>query len=91
MKADKPKVRGNIQNCSIYFPQCFASHLYINDDNKTLPAPTPIQHEEFAHIDITEQDAIDVLRKLKVTKECGPDLISPHLLKEGALCRIQAT
>ena len=61
-----------------------ASQSHINDDNKTLPAPTKIQHEELAHIDITQQDVIDVLSNLNVTKACGPDLISPHLLKEGA-------
>ena len=62
----------------------FASQSHINDDNKTLPAPTQIQHEEFAHIDITQQDVIDVLSHSNVTKACGPDLISPRLLKEGA-------
>ena len=62
----------------------FASQSHINDDNKTLPAPTQIQHEELAHIDITQQDVIDVLSNLNVTKACGPDLISPRLLKEGA-------
>ena len=61
-----------------------ASQSYINDDNKTLQAPTPIQHKELKHIDITEQDVIDVLSNLNVTKACGPDLISPRLLKEGA-------
>ena len=61
----------------------FASQSHINDD-ETLPAPTQIQHEELAHIDITQQDVIDVLSNLNVTKACGPDLISPRLLKEGA-------
>ena len=46
----------------------FASQSHINDDNKTLPAPTQIQHEELAHIDITQQDVIDVLSNLNVTK-----------------------
>ena len=62
----------------------FASQSHINDDNKTLPAPIQIQHKELAHIDITQQDVIDVLSNLNVTKACGPDLISPRLIKEGA-------
>ena len=62
----------------------FASQSHINDDSKALPAPTQIQHEELAHIDITQQDVTDVLSNLNVTKACGPDLISPRLLKEGA-------
>ena len=62
----------------------FASQSHINDDNKTLPAPTKIQHEELAHIDVTHQNLIDVLSNLNITKACRPDLISPRLLKEGA-------
>ena len=62
----------------------FTSQSHINDDNKTLPAPTQIKHEELSHIDITQQDVIDVLSNLNVTKACGPDLISPRLLKESA-------
>ena len=62
----------------------FASQSHINDDNKTLPVPTQIQHKELAHIDITQQDVIDVLSNLSIIKACGPDMISPRLLKEGA-------
>ena len=62
----------------------FASQSHINYDNKTLPAPTQIQHEELAHIDVTQQNVIDVFSYLNVTKACRPDLISPRLLKEGA-------
>ena len=57
---------------------------HINDDNKTLPAPTQIQHEELAQIDITQQDVIGALSNLNVTKACAPDLISPHLIKREA-------
>ena len=63
----------------------FASQSHINDDNKTLPAQIQIQHEELAHIDITQQDVIDVLSDVNVTKACGPDLINPRPLKEGHL------
>ena len=62
----------------------FASQWHINDDNKTLPSSIPDSTRDFAHIDITQQDVIDVLSNLNVTKACGPDLISPRLLKEGA-------
>ena len=43
----------------------------------------PIQHS-FQNIEISIQDIKDVLKNLNVSKPCGPDLISPHLLKEGA-------
>ena len=34
-------------------------------------------------ITITTQDVSDVLQNLDITKACGPDPISPRLLKEG--------
>ena len=58
----------------------FSSQTVIDDINKQLP---PDQHV-LESIVITDQDIQDVLSHLDVTKACGPDLISPHLLKEGA-------
>ena len=62
----------------------FASQATLDDDNRRLPHFTPVQHH-LASISITIQDVKDVLRNLNVNKASGPDLISPHLLKEGAI------
>ena len=62
----------------------FASQQRINDRNKQLPHLPPAQHI-LDTITVTEQDVIDVLSNLNVTKSSGPDQISPRLLKEGVL------
>ena len=62
----------------------FASQATLDDDNRPLPQFAPVQHN-LSSISITIQDVKDVLRNLNVNKECGPDLISPRLLKEGAI------
>ena len=62
----------------------FASQATLDDDNRPLPHFTPVQHH-LASISITIQDVKDVLRNLNVNKASGPDLISPRLLKEGAI------
>ena len=33
----------------------------------------------------SEEDVKDCLHNLKINKACGPDIISPRLLKEGAM------
>ena len=55
----------------------------VNDINKTLPQRTDT-YNQLHSINISEQEVRDVLDSLNVTKACGPDLISPRLLKEGA-------
>ena len=62
----------------------FASQATLDDDNRPLPQFAPVQHN-LSSISITIQDVKDVLRNLNVNKACGPDLISPRLLKEGAI------
>ena len=57
----------------------FASQSVIEDSNKTLPIPEPVQHT-LEPISIV----LDVFLHLDVSKACGPDLINPHLLKEGS-------
>ena len=66
----------------------YVSSLAVVDDiNKQVPPIPDIDHSvEF--ITITIQDVSDVFQHLDVTKACGPDLISPRLLKEG--CHILA-
>ena len=62
----------------------FASQATSDDDNRPLPQFAPVQHN-LSSISITIQDVKDVLRNLNVNKACGPDLISPRLLKEGGI------
>ena len=62
----------------------FASQATLDDDNRPLPQFASVQHN-LSSISITIQDVKDVLRNLNVNKACGPDLISPRLLKEGAI------
>ena len=61
----------------------FTSQTIVDDPNKTLP---DITKPEYAHnsIEISSQDVKDVLMHLNIYKACGPDLLSPRPLKEGA-------
>ena len=61
----------------------FTSQTFVEDDNRPLPQLEPSRHS-FQLINISTQDIKDVLKNLNVSKSCGPDLISPRLLKEGA-------
>ncbi|MCG7875203.1 MAG: reverse transcriptase family protein [Candidatus Thiodiazotropha endolucinida] len=63
--------------------QYFSSQTTVNDTNKSLPHLDPVQHN-LESITISIQDVKDVLQHLNISKACGPDLISPRLLKEGA-------
>ncbi|MEW8545561.1 MAG: reverse transcriptase family protein [Candidatus Thiodiazotropha sp.] len=62
----------------------FSTQSTVNDTNKELPPVRPITHVKLQTVNFTRQDVKDVLLNLKVSKACGPDLISPRLLKEGA-------
>ena len=62
----------------------FCSQAVVNDNNKPLPQHTFTCNSRLNSITISQQDVRDVLNNLNVTKASGPDLISPHLLKEGA-------
>ena len=46
--------------------------------------PTLHAQHRLHSIIISTQDVLDVIRHLDVNKACGPDLISPRLLREGA-------
>ena len=61
----------------------FISQAAVNDDNKQLPDMIPTEYS-FNVVQITCQDVRDVLQNLNVSKSCGPDLISPRLLRERA-------
>ncbi|MCG7867795.1 MAG: reverse transcriptase family protein, partial [Candidatus Thiodiazotropha taylori] len=62
----------------------FASQSYVNDDNKVLPQLTDVLHDPLDLFIITPQNTKDVLDNLDASKSCGPDLMSPRLLKEGS-------
>ncbi|MCG7869883.1 MAG: hypothetical protein JAY74_26365 [Candidatus Thiodiazotropha taylori] len=62
----------------------FAAQSTVDDSNKSLPAVGLIDHPLLNSITITNQEVLDVLQSLNVSKSCGPDLINPRLLKEGA-------
>ena len=61
----------------------FSSQTKVDDSNKQIPNIEPAQFL-LESITISVQDVLDVLQHLDVTKACGPDLISPRLLREGA-------
>ena len=61
----------------------FSSQTKVNDSNKPLSYIEHAQHRLHSII-LSTQDVLDVLRHLDVNKACGPDLISPRLLREGA-------
>ena len=62
----------------------FSSQAKVVDDDKNVPPLPRPQHTILSSFVITHQDVFDVLSKLDVSKACGPDLLSPRLLKEGA-------
>ena len=61
----------------------FTSQSVIDDSNKTLPIPEPVQHT-LEPMSIMTQNGLYVFLHLDVSKACGPDLINPPVLKEGS-------
>lgn len=61
----------------------FISQSEVDDTNKTLPYIARAENS-LDFIVISTQDVKDVLLNLNINKACGPDLLSPRLLKEGA-------
>ncbi|MEW8185640.1 MAG: reverse transcriptase family protein [Candidatus Thiodiazotropha endolucinida] len=62
----------------------FATQSTLDDSNASLPAVGNTDHPLLDSITITNQEVLDVLTTLNVSKSCGPDSINPRLLKEGA-------
>ena len=62
----------------------FSSQSVVDDNNKTLPHPKTVLHDRLEIFEITPQAVKDVFDGLNVNKSCGPDLMSPRLLKEGS-------
>ena len=61
----------------------FASQMDLDDNNRPLPHIPPTEYT-LTSIVITVEDVKNVLWNLNINKACGPDLISPRLLKEGS-------
>ena len=61
----------------------FCDQSNIDDSHASLPPFEP-PDTSLDNITITVTDVEDVLKLLQVNKACGPDLISPRLLKEGS-------
>ena len=64
------------------FNSYFCDQSTIDDSQATLP-PCDIPNNILNEIHITADDVSDVLRLIDTTKACGPDFISPKLLREG--------
>ena len=62
----------------------FALQSMVNDKINPLPKTSSPQHQLLLLQNISVQDVTDVLENLDISKACGPDLISPRLLKEGS-------
>ena len=71
----------------------FSAQSTVDDTHATLPPLNP-SDTVLSEIVVSEQDVNDVLKLIDGNKACGPDLVSPKLLKEGAtvltphLCKI---
>ncbi|MCG8046087.1 MAG: reverse transcriptase family protein, partial [Candidatus Thiodiazotropha taylori] len=62
----------------------FSSISVVDDHNTLLPPQKTITHERLETFDISPQTVKDVFDDLDTSKACGPDLMSPRLLKEGS-------
>ena len=62
----------------------FSSQSVVDDKDKSLPPPKTVLHDRLDILEISPQSVRDVLDGLNVNKSCGPDLMSPRLLKEGS-------
>ena len=57
--------------------------VFTSEDDTPIPPPTPA-HPSIHDITITEPGVLKLLTNLKVNKACGPDGISPRIMKELA-------
>ena len=62
----------------------FSQQSTVDDLNKNPPPTTAPPIATLSNIHITPQDVIDALSKVDPSKACGPDLVSPRLLKEAS-------
>ena len=65
------------------FNTFFTAQSNVDDSHASLPPDQPTSFS-LDSINISTEDVRDVLKLLDPGKACGPDLINPRLLKEGA-------
>ena len=76
------------------FNNYFMTASFIDDSNASIPDANRHLAGGFENLVVTTLDVSDQLKCLDTSKSLGPDLISPHFLKEGAdilaepLCKI---
>ena len=73
----------------------FTSQTKLNDSNKTIPRPSPINVNQVLNdIEIIPSEVEDILANLQLGKANGPDGINSHVLKQcssllaSPLCRL---
>lgn len=62
----------------------FCSQANIDDSHQPLPNINSFDGGSLEDIVISEQDVKDAISQVDPSKACGPDLISPRLLREGS-------
>ena len=65
------------------FNRFFLSHSQIDTSSTTLPHNNDRLDFTLSYITATENEVSDLLKSLDTSKACGPDGISPKLLKEA--------
>ena len=77
MSSNHDKAEGfNSHFCSVFTREDLSNLLYLLS---TLPSDTLLED-----IQVFSDEVSHELSLLNISKVCGPDLICPHLLKEGA-------
>ena len=66
------------------FNNFFLKHCHVDDSSFTLPSEPSSPQNLFDSITLDEGSILDILKSLNIDKACGPDGISPILLREAA-------
>ena len=75
--------RTNTDRDKAEVPNDFFSSVFSQEDPSLMPTPEAKKVESFLEqIQISEEDIMNRLHKLKTNKSAGPDSIHPRLLKE---------
>ena len=74
-----PKDKANVLN------KFFTDQTVIFDENIPTPLLTSKTDTRLDHINVTEEETVDILKSLDTSKACGPDEVHAKLLKECAI------
>ncbi len=61
----------------------FIAQSTIDDSQSDLPPPSPPANISLTSINILATDVLDVLSALNTSKESGPDIVHPRIIKEA--------